>query len=97
MYSLKNLAASSNTGCPDSKLSTAFLNGYLMESHQVAFNVLPFKLMANFFQALIEFLAKYQCKKTAEDMAQYCLILFMVNRASLKYGFYITKHLIHLP
>jgi hypothetical protein len=77
MYNLKNLAASSNTGSSDSKLSSALLNGYLLESHQVAFHVLPLKLMANFFQALIEFLAKYQCEKTTEDMAPYCLILFM--------------------
>ena len=85
MYGLKNLAANSSTGCSDSKLSSVLLNGYLLEGHQVAFHVLPFKLMANFFQALIEFLAKYQCKKTTEDMAPYRFILFMVNRASLKY------------
>jgi len=38
-----------------------------------------------------------RCKKTTEDMVPYCLILFMVNRASLKYRFYITKHLLDLP
>ncbi|MBV5328769.1 MAG: hypothetical protein JZU65_14250 [Chlorobium sp.] len=37
---MKNLATSSRPGCSYSKLASALLNGYLLESHQVAFNLL---------------------------------------------------------